>query len=156
MNLTHWFASATSRSASAQLSQSLATFGSARGFVAQWNRLFDATAAVSAFRMKLDRSERYFRIDIIRLDGQCAMQHGHFVSVAPEKSVTDGNLLQQREKLRGSRSIARSGFVWILPNAPGASVCEPCTANTLGLFGRASAGKFQFSQRRRHNRSILK
>ena len=45
--------------------------------------------------MKLNRRQRYFRIDIIRLDGQCPLQHGPFISITPEQTVTDGNLLQQ-------------------------------------------------------------
>jgi hypothetical protein len=44
--------------------------------------------------MKLDRRERHFRVDVVRLDGQCPAQHGYFIGITPEKSVTDGDLLK--------------------------------------------------------------
>jgi hypothetical protein len=50
------------------------------------------------FSMKLDGRKRYFCSDIVRLDGQRAIQHGCLLSVAPENSVTDRDLLQ-REKV---------------------------------------------------------
>src|SRR5262249_36527652 len=45
--------------------------------------------------MKLNRGKGYFRIDIVRLDGQRAIQDGFFFGIASETLGTQGNLLQQ-------------------------------------------------------------
>src|SRR4029450_12207795 len=50
------------------------------------------------FRMKFNGRKRYFRNDIVGLDGQGAIQHGCLYLVAPENSITDRDLLQ-REKV---------------------------------------------------------
>src|SRR6476646_8623735 len=39
------------------------------------------------FPMKLDERKRYFCSDIVRLDGQRAIQHGCLLSVAPENET---------------------------------------------------------------------
>src|SRR5439155_21627859 len=52
------------------------------------------------FPMKLDRCERYFCINIGRLNGQRAIQHSYFFRIAPENSVTKRDLLQEKKVAR--------------------------------------------------------
>src|SRR5256885_12906172 len=58
------------------------------------------------FPMKLDCCERYFCINIGRLNGQRAIQHSYFFRIAPENSVTKRDLLA-REKSCADRKSTR-------------------------------------------------
>ena len=59
------------------------------------------------FPMEFHERTRYFRIDIVRLDGQRAVQYRVFVGEAPKMMVTEGKLLQG-ESIAGIEIDARS------------------------------------------------
>jgi hypothetical protein len=47
------------------------------------------------FPMKLDGRKGDLRSEIVRLDCQRPIQHGFFLCIAPENSVTERNLLER-------------------------------------------------------------
>src|SRR4029450_6619377 len=55
-----------------------------------------------AFPVKLGGCERYFCIHIVRLNGECAIQHSYFFRIASEDSVTKRDLLQHEKIARRS------------------------------------------------------
>src|SRR5262249_15617203 len=60
------------------------------------NGIYSLTQWLSIrFPVELDRCECDFRIRVVRLYGQRALEDGLFLRVAPENSVTESNLLER-------------------------------------------------------------
>src|SRR5437868_412472 len=95
--------------------------------------------------MKLDGRKRYFRIDIIRLDGQRAIQNGCLFTIASENSVTDRDLLQREKVTRVEINRALKVSCGFFP----ASLTPLDVTRQLEypwIIGQSLAGDFQFSQ----------
>src|SRR5260370_207145 len=95
--------------------------------------------------MKLDGRKRYFRIDIVRLNGQRAIQHGRVLKVGPENSVAERNLLERFNIARVEVSCALQVSCGRFPVslAPLDITRQP---EYPGVVGQGLAGNFQFSQ----------
>ena len=95
--------------------------------------------------MEFYRGTRCFCIDIIRLDGQRAIQHRFFFRVAPEISVTDRNLLQHEKVARVELDRALEVSCGFFP-APLAPLDITLQLEYAEIIGQGLAGNFQFSQ----------
>src|SRR5438067_13940307 len=97
------------------------------------------------FPMKLYGRQRYFRIDIVRLDRQCAVQYCYFFSVAPENSVTNRNLLKREKiaRIEVNRALQISCGFFPAPLTP---LDETGEIEYPRIIGQSLAGNFQFSQ----------
>ncbi len=106
------------------------------------------------FPMKFHGRARYFRIDIVRLDGQRAIQHRFFFSVAPERSVTERNLLKRenvaRVEINRALQIAHRLFPAALAALDVTFQLEYPRHHWAG-----SGAQLPVQPERRHNRGIL-
>src|SRR5437764_9679119 len=72
------------------------------------------------FPMEFHERTRYFRIDIVRLDGQRAVQYRVFFGEAPKTMETEGKLLQ-RERIAGienNRAFQTAHCLLLFSSAP--------------------------------------
>ena len=97
------------------------------------------------FPVKLDGRKRYFRIYIIRLDDQRAIQNRCLFGIPPENSVTDRDLLQRekvaRIEINGALQVSCGFFPASL-----APLNETLQLDYPGIIGQGLVGNFQFSQ----------
>jgi hypothetical protein len=97
------------------------------------------------FPMKLDGRKRYFCSDIVRLDGQRAIQDRYLFSIAPENSVTDRDLLQREKVARVEINRALQVFCGFFP-ASLATLNETLQLEYPRIIGQSLPGNSQLSQ----------
>src|SRR4029450_9225344 len=97
------------------------------------------------FPMKLDERKRYFCSDIVRLEGDRAIQRGCLLSVAPENSVTDRDLLQREEVARIEINRVLQVLCGFFPESL-APLNETLQLEYPGIIGQSLAGNSQLGQ----------
>ena len=94
--ITAFLVAAASRSASAQISQPSGDTLRGGGICGADRIEHLMQLAGFGFPMEFHERARYFGVDIIRLDGQCAVQYRRFFSEAAKVMITEGNLLERK------------------------------------------------------------
>src|SRR4029077_13015342 len=97
------------------------------------------------FPMKLHGRQRHFCSDIVRLDGQRAIQDRYLFSIAPKNSVTDRDLLQREKVARVEINRALQVLCGFFPASP-APLNETLQLEYPGIIGQSLAGNLQLSQ----------
>src|ERR1700756_2455788 len=96
--------------------------------------------------MKLDGCERDSRADIVWLDRQRALQHGFFFRIAPEKSITERDLLERFNVARVEVTCALHILYGLFP-APLSPLDITHQLKDPGVIWQGLTGNLQLRQR---------